>query len=99
MSAASSAVDWGSKPGNQDQIPSWRAILRSGKKRLVCYCWISGIAEVAQVVFVRKRMVEVQYLRTSITDQQGEEFGELRIFWKTGGIIHPGRPGAKKLCS
>ena len=35
--------------------------------QLVCYSWITGIAEVAQVVFVRKRLVEVQYLRTTIT--------------------------------
>ena len=38
--------------------------------QLVCYSWITGIADVAQVVFVRKRMVEVQYLRTTITDEQ-----------------------------
>jgi hypothetical protein len=36
-----------------------------------------GIAEVAQVVFVRKRLVEIQYLRTTITDEQREEFGRL----------------------
>ena len=45
--------------------------------QLVCYSWISGIAEVAQVVFIRKSMVEVQYLRTIITDEQREEFGRL----------------------
>jgi len=45
--------------------------------QLLCYSWISGIADVAQVVFVRKRLVEVQYLRTSITDEQRREFGEL----------------------
>jgi PD-(D/E)XK nuclease superfamily len=45
--------------------------------QLVCYSWISGISEVAQVVFVRKRMVEIQYLRTTITDAQREEFGRL----------------------
>jgi CRISPR/Cas system-associated exonuclease Cas4 (RecB family) len=45
--------------------------------QLVCYSWMTGIAEVAQVVFVRKRMVEVQYLRTMITDDQREEFGRL----------------------
>jgi hypothetical protein len=28
-------------------------------------------------VFVRKRMAEVQYLRTTITDEQREEFGDL----------------------
>ena len=31
--------------------------------QLVCYSWITGISEVAQVVFVRKRLVEIQYLR------------------------------------
>ena len=45
--------------------------------QLVCYSWITGIAEVAQVVFVRKRLVEVQYLRTTITDEQRQEFGYL----------------------
>ena len=41
--------------------------------QLVCYSWVTGIAEVAQVVFVRKRLVEVQYLRTTITDEQRQE--------------------------
>ena len=38
---------------------------------------MTGIAEVAQVVFVRKHLVEVQYLRTTISDGQREEFGRL----------------------
>jgi PD-(D/E)XK nuclease superfamily len=45
--------------------------------QLVCYSWLTGISEVAQVVFVRKRMVEVQYLKTTITEAQREEFGRL----------------------
>ena len=45
--------------------------------QLVCYSWMTGISEVAQVVFVRKRLVEVQYLRTTITDEQRQEFGQL----------------------
>ena len=45
--------------------------------QLVCYSWMTGIAEVAQVVFVRKRMVEIQYLRTTIRDEQRQEFGYL----------------------
>ena len=45
--------------------------------QLVCYSWVTGISNVAQVVFVRKRLVEIQYLRTTITDQQREEFGRL----------------------
>ena len=45
--------------------------------QLVCYSWITGIADVAQVVFVRKSLVEVQYLRTTITEYQRQEFGRL----------------------
>ena len=45
--------------------------------QLVCYSWITGIAEAAMVVFVRKRLVEVQYLRTTITAEQRQEFGQL----------------------
>jgi len=45
--------------------------------QLVCYSWMTGISEVAQVVFVRKRLVEVQYLRTTISDAQRQEFGAL----------------------
>jgi PD-(D/E)XK nuclease superfamily len=45
--------------------------------QLVCYSWMTGISEVAQVVFVRKRLVEIQYLRTTIGKEQREEFGHL----------------------
>jgi hypothetical protein len=45
--------------------------------QLVCYSWMTGISEVAQVVFVRKRLVEVQYLRTTISEDQRHEFGQL----------------------
>ena len=45
--------------------------------QLVCYSWITGISEVALVVFVRKRLVEVPYLHTTITDEQRGEFGQI----------------------
>jgi hypothetical protein len=45
--------------------------------QLVCYSWVSGIADVALVVFVRKRVPEIQYLRTSISEAQRREFGQL----------------------
>src|SRR5436305_5157894 len=45
--------------------------------QLVCYSWITGISEVAQVMFVRKRLVEIQYLHTTITDEQRREFAQL----------------------
>jgi len=45
--------------------------------QLICYSWMSGISDVAVVAFVRKRMPEIQYLKTSITDEQREEFNQL----------------------
>jgi hypothetical protein len=45
--------------------------------QLICYSWMSGIAEVAVVAFVRKRMSEIQYLKTTISDAQRAEFGQL----------------------
>jgi PD-(D/E)XK nuclease superfamily protein len=45
--------------------------------QLLCYSWITGISDVALVAFVRKRVPEIQYLKTTISDQQRQEFGEL----------------------
>ena len=45
--------------------------------QLVCYSWMTGISEVAQIVFVRKRLVEIQYFRTTISKEQRQEFGQL----------------------
>ena len=45
--------------------------------QLICYSWITGITEVAEIVFVRKRMVEVQCFRTTISSEQQAEFGRL----------------------
>ena len=45
--------------------------------QLVCYSWMTGISEVAQIVFVRKRLVEIQYFRTMITNEQRQEFEQL----------------------
>ena len=45
--------------------------------QLICYSWITGIAEVAMVFFVRKRSPEIQYVRATISPTQREEYGEL----------------------
>jgi len=45
--------------------------------QLVCYSWITGISDVAMVVFVRKRSPEIQYLRTTISEEQRRQYGEL----------------------
>ena len=59
------------------RYPEEPAGLVSLDPQLICYSWVTGITDVAQVVFVRKRMVEIQYLRTTITAAQREEFGRL----------------------
>jgi hypothetical protein len=67
-------IEWKTSSSRYPEEPEG---LLSLDPQLVCYSWITGIAEVAQVVFVRKSLVEVQYLRTTISDEQREEFGRL----------------------
>lgn len=45
--------------------------------QLLCYSWMSGISEVAMVVFVRKRCPEIQYMRTTISHEQREQYSLL----------------------
>ncbi|HTQ61272.1 MAG TPA: PD-(D/E)XK nuclease family protein [Candidatus Solibacter sp.] len=45
--------------------------------QLICYSWMSGISQVALVVFVRKHAPEIQYLKATISEQQRQEFGRL----------------------
>jgi len=67
-------LEWKTSSSRYSEEPKG---LLSLDPQLVCYSWMTGITEVAQVVFVRKSLVEVQYLRTTITDEQREEFGRL----------------------
>ncbi len=57
--------------------------------QLVCYSWISGMSEVALVVFIRKRTPEIQYLRASISEEQRREFSQL--VEETAGRIEAGQ--------
>ena len=47
--------------------------------QLICYSWITGISEVALIIFVRKHHSEIQYLKTSISEKQRLEFGRLLV--------------------
>jgi hypothetical protein len=67
-------LEWKTSASRYAEEP---AGLLSLDPQLVCYSWMTGIADVAQVVFVRKRLVEIQYLRTTITNEQRQEFGRL----------------------
>jgi hypothetical protein len=59
------------------RYPAEPAGLSALDPQLVCYSWMTGIAEVGQVVFVRKPLVEVQYLRVTISEEQRQEFANL----------------------
>ena len=69
-----SLIEWKTTSSRYSEEPDGLLAL---DPQLVCYSWMTGISDVAQVVFVRKRVVEVQYMRTSITDEQRNEFGRL----------------------
>ena len=67
-------IDWKTTTSRYVEEPA--GILRLDPQ-LVCYAWMSGIRNVALVVFIRKTLPEIQYLTTSITDEQCDEYGEL----------------------
>jgi hypothetical protein len=67
-------IDWKTSASRYPDEPSG---LLSLDPQLICYSWISGISEVALVVFVRKQAPEIQYLRTLISEEQRREFGRL----------------------
>jgi hypothetical protein len=67
-------IDWKTTTSRYPEEPEGVLAL---DPQLICYSWISGISEVALVVFVRKRSPEIQYLRSSISEEQRQEFGEL----------------------
>ena len=67
-------IDWKTTMSRYPEEPEG---LLSLDPQLICYSWISGISEVALVVFVRKQLPEIQYLKTSITEEQRQEFGHL----------------------
>jgi hypothetical protein len=67
-------IDWKTTTSRYPEEPEG---LLSLDPQLICYSWISGIRDVAFVVFVRKHLPEIQYLKTTITEDQVKEFGEL----------------------
>ena len=67
-------IDWKTTSSRYPEEPTG---LLSLDPQLICYSWITGISEVALVVFVRKHAPEIQYLRASISEEQRHEFGRL----------------------
>ena len=67
-------LDWKTTTSRYSEEPEG---LLSLDPQLICYSWMSGIANVALAVFVRKHMPEIQYLKASIDEEQRQEFGRL----------------------
>jgi hypothetical protein len=67
-------IDWKTTTSRYPEQPEGLLAL---DPQLVCYSWMAGISEVALVVFVRKNAPEVQYLKTTIDEEQRREFGQL----------------------
>jgi len=67
-------IDWKTTSSRYPEEPTG---LLSLDPQMICYSWISGIRDVALVVFVRKNVPEIQYLRARITDEQCREYGRL----------------------
>src|SRR5579862_1838712 len=69
-----SLLEWKTTTARYPEEPEGLLALDS---QLICYSWISGISDVAVVAFVRKRVSEIQYLKTTISDQQRRDFSQL----------------------
>ena len=74
VDGARSVIDWKTTGARYPEQPDGLLAL---DPQLACYSWITGEAEVALVVFVRKRLVEIQYLRATISQEQRDRFGQL----------------------
>ncbi len=67
-------IDWKTTTSRYSEEPDG---LLSLDPQLICYSWVSGIPDVAFVVFVRKQVPEIQYLKATISDEQRREFGRM----------------------
>ncbi len=69
-----SIIDWKT---TTSRYPDGADQLLSLDPQFICYSWMTSEANVAFVVFVRKRIPEIQYLKATISEQQRKEFGDL----------------------
>jgi len=67
-------INWKTTTSRYSEEPEG---LLSLDPQLICYSWVSGIPDVAFVVFVRKQIPEIQYLKATISEEQRREFGRL----------------------
>ena len=67
-------MDWKTTGSRYSDSPAGLLAL---DPQLICYSWITGISDVALIVFVRKHQPEIQYLKASISEKQRQEFARL----------------------
>jgi PD-(D/E)XK nuclease superfamily len=79
-------IDWKTTTSRYSEEPDSLLTL---DPQLMCYSWISGIPEVALIMFVRKHHPEIQYLKASISQEQRREFG--RLVEATVGQVEAGQ--------
>jgi PD-(D/E)XK nuclease superfamily protein len=79
-------IDWKTTTSRYPEKPEGVLAL---DPQLVCYSWISGIRDVALVVFVRKHRPEIQYLQTVISERERRDYG--RLVETTIGQIEAGQ--------
>lgn len=92
-------IDWKTTGARYPDEPEG---LFSLDPQLACYSWLTNESEVAFIVFVRKRFPEIQYLRSTITQRQREEFEQLvkdtvaqieaGVFLRRSGVRFPQNP-------
>ncbi len=79
-------IDWKTTTSRYPEEPKGLLAL---DPQLVCYSWISGISDVALVVFVRKNHPEIQYLQAAISERERRDYG--RLVETTIGQIEAGQ--------
>ncbi len=67
-------IDWKTSTARYPTEPAGLCAL---DPQMICYSWMTGIEKVALVVFVRKRIPEIQYLKATISEEQRQEYGRL----------------------
>jgi hypothetical protein len=78
-------LDWKTTGSRYAEAPDG---LLSLDPQLICYSWMTGISDVAFVVFVRKHLPEIQYLKAMISEERRKDFG--RLIDTTGGQLGAG---------
>jgi hypothetical protein len=69
-----SLLEWKTSMSSYPEAPEGILAL---DPQLICYSWMTGISEIVLIAFLRRRFPDIQYLKTTIRDQQRDEFEEL----------------------